>query len=187
MKPFLKVTTFTLIILSLTAGLFLIIIRQDIRKISYNPQAKISQDLSINLAEGFTPQEAIAGVPIINPTATDKLFVIIYDNNEKVAGTTADFNGKVPVLPKSVFEYTKNIAEKRMIWEPYPGVRIAAVINRYGGENPGYILAGVNSDKTDKKINDLNFKIFKLGVYGIFVSVIAGLIASFSTRILKPR
>jgi hypothetical protein len=39
-------------------------------------------------------------------------------------------------------DYVKQNGEDRVTWQPEAGVRIAAVIEGYGGAAPGYVLAG---------------------------------------------
>ena len=60
----------------------------------------------------------------------------------------ASRNGQTPTPPKGVFEYARNHGEERFSWQPVlgrqNGVRIAAVLERVNGPQPGFVLAGRN-------------------------------------------
>jgi hypothetical protein len=39
-------------------------------------------------------------------------------------------------------DYVRTHGQDRVTWQPEPGVRIAAVVVRYQGAQPGFVLAG---------------------------------------------
>jgi len=69
-------------------------------------------------------------------------FLIVYDDEGRALGSNAELEGKTPAPPSGVFDYVRQHGEERVSWQPRPGVRIAAVVRRVAGSQPGFVLAG---------------------------------------------
>lgn len=82
-------------------------------------------------------------------------FLIVYDDAGKPLGSTGVLNGSVPAPPKGVFDFVRTHGEERVSWQPIlssgHAVRIAAVIERVNGPQPGFVLAGRNMREVEAR------------------------------------
>src|SRR6202035_1968032 len=82
-------------------------------------------------------------------------FLIVYDDQGAALGSNGQLNGITPVPPKGVFDYVRSHGEERLSGQPVRGphsVRIAAVVERVNGPQPGFILAGRSMREVEARI-----------------------------------
>ncbi len=140
---------------------------QQILRLSANyPQIQIAQDSALQLENGAVPA-VIVSASTVNIADSLAPFSIIYDSNLNPLASSAILNGKVPMLPKGVFENAKARGENRITWQPQAGVRIAAVITYYekGGVS-GYVASG----RSLREVEKLEDWVFDLAAWGWFIS-----------------
>lgn len=128
--------------------------QQVLRQGANDPQIQLAGDLAARLEQGIAPAEAVpAGSVDIARSLSP--FVIAYDDQGRPLGSNAQLNGQTPAPPKGVFEYTRIHGEERISWQPVlgreHGVRIAAVIKRVNGPQPGFVLAGRNMREVEAR------------------------------------
>ena len=86
-------------------------------------------------------------------------FVIVYDDQGRPLASQCESNGSIPVPPTGVFDYVRpswrrarelaaNSGEDR-------GVRIAAVVERVSGPQPGFVLAGRSMREVEARIEQI--------------------------------
>jgi hypothetical protein len=68
-------------------------------------------------------------------------FVIVYDAHRHVLASSGRLNGRTPALPAGVLTSVASHGQDRITWQPQPGLREAAIIQPYGGPDPGFVLA----------------------------------------------
>ena len=115
---------------------------QQILRIGANdPQIQISEDYVQRLSDGVDPKLLQSGqkTDISKSLAT---YVIIYDVKGNTIYSSAELNGQIPILPKSIFNYVEKNNETRITWQPQHNVRSAIVVTKYTGANPGFVLVG---------------------------------------------
>jgi hypothetical protein len=82
-------------------------------------------------------------------------FLIVYNDAGQPVGSTAQLDGKTPVPPEGIFNFVRQHGEERVSWQPVlgnaHGVRIAAVIERVNGAQPGFVLAGRNMREVEAR------------------------------------
>src|SRR5438552_1376303 len=124
------------------ACLLIYISMQQVFRLSANdPQIQMAEDGADALAmgqdpAGILPNKRIELAKSIAP------FMIIYDNQGHIFSSSATLHGKVPDIPNGVFTDARRVGELRFTWQPEPGVRQAAVLVSYNGNNVGFVLAG---------------------------------------------
>ena len=150
-------------------------VQQSYRQTANDPQLQISQDLASLLSDGRDPAPV---VPASNIDIADSLatFVIVYDNSGKPIVSSAGLHGQIPVPPAGVFENTKDMRQNRLTWQPVFGVRIAAVLTRYEGPKPGYVLAGRSLREAERRIQMLGRQVGFLWLAALFTSLVATII-----------
>lgn len=132
--------------------------QQIYRQSANDPQIQIVEDLAVALSNGAPPQS------IARPNATDlnkslATFVIIYNSSRAAVLSSATLDGKTPQVPNGVFNslgLKSGInGQSRFSWEPKDGIRVAAVLQKYDGKTPGYVLVGRSIREIEKRKDGL--------------------------------
>lgn len=122
-------------------GLVYLAVQQELRQSANDPQIQIAEDAAAALENG-APVDSIlpAGKTAIERSLAS--FVMVFNDRGEVAGSSATLHGQTPQLPGGILDYVRSHGQDRVTWQPEPGVRIAAVVVRYPGAQPGFVLAG---------------------------------------------
>ncbi len=115
--------------------------QQILRQGANSPQIAMAEDAAAALASG-QPYEAVLPAQRVAFDSSLTPFLIVFNADGTPVATSAYLAGGVPTLPDGVFEFTRTHGQDRITWEPLPGVRIAAVVQAYAGQRPGFVLAG---------------------------------------------
>ena len=115
-------------------------------------------DLVAMLQQGALPAVA-GGSARVDMARSLSPFLIVYDDQGHPLASQAQLNGQIPAPPPGVFENVRQHREARISWQPVlgreHGVRIAAVIQRVNGPNPGFVLAGRNMREVEARIDQV--------------------------------
>lgn len=140
----------------LISGMIYMGIQQNYRQSANDPQIQIAEDISTALLSGVPPQA------IANPGATDigksiGTFIIIYNSSKSAVLSSATLDGKTPQVPNGIFDklgFHSGVKDQsRFTWEPKDGIRIAAVIQKYGDkQSTGYVLVGRSLREAERRI-----------------------------------
>src|SRR5689334_10932324 len=111
--------------------------QQNIR-LSQNEQlAQIAEDLALRLSQQpILPQNFPANKVNIEKSLAP--FIIVYDKNKNLFGTTGIIDGKNPDLPLGVLDNSLK-KENRISWEPKNGIREAIVVVHFKDKSEGYV------------------------------------------------
>lgn len=158
MKKFLTIESYILLWLPLAAAIILlsgvsyILVQQSLRQGANDPQIQIAEDAGARLTEGRLPQ-AVVPAQKVDMAKSLTPFVIVYDDRGNVLASSVTLNGTTPTLPKGVLDSAREQREDRITWQPQPGVRAAAVIERYTGKTPGFVLVGRSLREVEKRVD----------------------------------
>ncbi len=150
---------------ALVCGVFYVLLQQQIRQASNDPQIQLAEDISTALSTKEDTVQ-IARLERIDIEKSLSPFVLSYDGAGEMVLATGQLDGKDPVVPQGVFAYTKEHGEDRFTWEPKKGVRIAAVMRHFTGRVDGYILAGRSLREVEKR-EDLLLQHFLIGLIAV--------------------
>jgi hypothetical protein len=136
-----------------------VLVQQNYRMTSNDPQIQIAEDISDSIGQGTPPDS------IVPPTGTTEIskslavFVMIFDDSDKMLGSSAILDGKNPNFPTSVLDGVKKSGkEARITWQPEAGVRMAVDVVRYqtsDGKTSGYVVAGRSLRETEVRENNI--------------------------------
>lgn len=125
--------------------------QQVLRHGANDPQIQMATDLAAFLnSHGVTSgvhQRALQkDDAIVDMNQSLAPFLIVYNDAGQPLDSTGQLDGKIPTPPAGVFDYVRRHGEERVSWQPIlgsvRGVRVAAVVERVGGAQPGFVLAG---------------------------------------------
>lgn len=142
------------IITALFASIY-VTVQQNYRQSANDPQVQISESTAAILSRGedINPMLPTHKADLNSSLAT---FIIVYDDSQNPAISTAQLDGKTPELPKGVLDNALENGQNRVTWQPKEGVRIASVITKYNG---GYVLAGRSLREIESRIDLMTKKI----------------------------
>lgn len=81
------------------------------------------------------------------------VFMIITDSSQHILASSAVLDGKTPLPPKGVFDYTSAHGTDHFTWEPVGNVRMATRVTAYGQPpNNGFIITGQSLQPFEDRI-----------------------------------
>jgi hypothetical protein len=153
-------------------GLAYLTVQQSLRQGANDPQIQMAEDTAAALAQRQTA-EMLLPATTVDIARSLAPFMIVYDDAGNVLAASAILHGATPSLPAGVLDYTRTKGEDRVTWQPENGVRIAAVVVRYEGAQPGFVLAGRNM----REVEIRETQIEQLAGLAMLVSLVASLVA----------
>lgn len=129
------------LILTLFGGAASLTFQQMLRRGANQPQAQMSAFYTSEIASGVKPDEAIPR-NYIDLERSLEPFAIFYNDQGAPVAANGFLNQAIPTPPRGVFNYLRIHGTDTVTWQPRPNVRIAAVMQRISGPNPGFLLTG---------------------------------------------
>ena len=127
------------LVITALCGLAYLLSQQTLRLGANEPQVQIAQDTAARLSAGEAPA-AVVPAATLDVGRSLAPFIIVYDDQGTVLAATGQLHGQPPALPAGVLDYVRQHGEDRISWQPEPGVRFAAVVERVSGSQPGFVL-----------------------------------------------
>ncbi len=144
------------VVITLLCGLVYVLFQQNYRISANDPQVQFSSDIAESLNQG-NPAEMIIPATNVDMQKSLAVFIMVFNKEGKVVLSTGQLAGKIPEVPKGVFDFTNKNGQDRVTWQPQKGVRIAAVVMPY---KDGYVLVGRSLKEVEKRIGMLGFQVF---------------------------
>jgi hypothetical protein len=114
----------------------------------------MAEDAATALGESQQYETLLPAYPVEISTSLAP-FMVIYDQAGQPLASNGYLNGSFPQLPPGVFDYANQNCEDRVTWQPEPGVRMAAVVVRYDGDKPGFVLAARSLREVEKRVGQI--------------------------------
>jgi len=105
-----------------------------------DPQIQLTEDGAAALEKG-RPISQVVPIDTIDVARSLAPFVIVLDDAGKPLASSGLLDGQVPIPPPGVLAFVRNNGEEQVTWAPRPGLRLASVVRRVGGQRPGFIIA----------------------------------------------
>ena len=156
--------------------------QQLLRQGANDPQIEMVTNLAVHLnkygvsdglRQGALTTYGSATVDMANSLSP---FLIVYDDEGRALGSTAELDGQTPTPPAGVFDYVRSHGQERVSWQPRNNVRIAAVVERVSGAQPGFVLAGRSLREVEAREGQV-FKMAGVAWFGMLGLILLGTIA----------
>jgi hypothetical protein len=134
--------------------------QQVLRQGLNDPQIAMATDMAAFLnrygvAEGLHQGALLKSGGLVDMARSLSPFLIVYNDQGQPLGSNAQLDGQTPTPPPGVFDFVRRHGEERVSWQPIlgstKGVRIAAVVERVNGPQPGFVLAGRNMREVETR------------------------------------
>jgi len=150
--------------------------QQVLRTGADDPQIEMATNLASRINSSGVTGGLLQGALATNGGPVDmerslSPFLIVYNDQGQALGSTASLHGQTPALPAGIFNYVRTHGEERVTWQPERGVRIASVIERVNGSQPGFVLAGRSLREVQARIDHVQnlAGLTWLGMLGLIV------------------
>jgi hypothetical protein len=160
------------IVIIALSGMLYLIPQQILRQGANDPQIQQAEDAAAALAKGANPKTVVpqATIDIAQSMAP---FRMVLDESGRPLTWSGELHGLPPTLPDGVIDYVKHHGEDRITWQPEAGVRLAAVIVKVEGVNPGFVLAARSLREVEVREN----QVLNLSVLGMAATLVTSLVA----------
>lgn len=135
-------------------GLIYLVEQQALRLGANEPQIALARDAAQALAGGAAPAAVLPDAQV-DIAASLSPFVTVFDAAGRALATSGRLADQPPALPAGVLGYVRQHGEDRVTWQPEPGVRVAAVVLRSSGPQPGFVLAGRSLREVEARVDQL--------------------------------
>jgi len=127
-----------------------------------DPQIQMAGDLATTL-DRLGVNDGLRQGALLNPGGGGTVdmarslspFLMVFNDAGQLLGSNGQLDGQAPAPPGGIFDYVRQHGEERVTWQPRRGVRIAAVVVRVQGPQPGFVLAGRNMREVEARIGDV--------------------------------
>jgi hypothetical protein len=131
-----------------------VVAQQMLRQGANDPQIGMAEAAAAALAAGQT-YDSVLPAEIVAFDASLKPFLIVFDETGIPVASSAYLKGGVPAPPPGVFDYTRTHGQDRITWQPRRGVRLAAVVQHFAGQNSGFVLAARSLREVERHANQI--------------------------------
>jgi len=159
------------VIVTILCALVYLVEQQALRMSANDPQIQLAEDGADALARGATAQSLLPAntIDIAKSLAP---FIVVYNDAGEVSASSGLLHGKIPTLPVGILDYVRKNSEDRVTWQPEGGVRIATVVVRADGTNPGFVLIGRSLRETEKRVDQLTLLVGVAWVAALFAALV---------------
>lgn len=160
-------------------------VQQNYRMNANDPQIEMAQNTAAWLSQGVSPQALVVGTPVDISTSLST-FTILFDANGNPLASSAQLNGKTPLVPQGILTAALKSGENRVTWQPQPEVRIAAVVDSYkSADSSGYVLVGRSLREVEARIDNLTPMLTLTWVCALVASLVTIILAEY--LLLHPK
>ncbi|HLC99627.1 MAG TPA: hypothetical protein VJC11_01540 [Patescibacteria group bacterium] len=163
--------------ITLLCGLVYVTVQQNYRQSANDPQIQIVEDVIAAIAGGQKPEEMLGTNTKTDITKSLAVYVIIYDTEGKPIASTAQLDGKDPVVSKGVLDIAKANGENRITWQPKENVRSAIVVKPFTAATSGFVLVG----RSLREIEQREGQMTNMIAIALAISLVATLLATVVT------
>jgi hypothetical protein len=141
---------------TLVLGAAYSMVQQEARLAANDTPISVTESARRLLESGSAPVDVVAKQKT-NLRTDNWVFTIVTDSSRHVLASSANLDGKTPLPPQGVFDYTKDHGTDKITWQPDSGVRLAIYVSTYKSDNDsGYIISGQSLKLTEQRINRLS-------------------------------
>ena len=172
---------------TLLCGLGYATVQQNYRQSANDPQIQIVEDVIAAIAGGQKPEEMLGTNTKTDIAKSLTVFVVIYDTAGKPIASTAQLDGKDPIVSKGVLDVAKTKGENRISWQTKENVRSAIVVKPYEGTSSGFVLVGRSLREIEQRENQLTMMVIIAWAISLVTTLLVVIVSSWAVTRLDAR
>lgn len=165
-------------IITIITGLIYASTQQNYRSNANDPQIQIAHELRDRLQK----KQPLVFDDTIELEKSLSVFKETYDENGSPVQSTGFLNGKMPELPRGVFESAKKNGEDWITWQPQRNVRMALGVIRVNAMPVAYVAVGRSLREVEERVSRLTQMVFIAWILSVSVVLINWLITYYNHR-----
>jgi len=115
---------------------------------------RIAEEAALQLEGGVGPA-TIIGTRAVDASQSMAPFLMIFSESGSIIASSVVLDNQSFLPPAGVLEAARASGESRITWAPRADLRLAIVVQTFGGERPGFVLAGQSLRETEATIATL--------------------------------
>src|SRR5579875_2687818 len=140
-----------IIIITIIMGLIYGSVQQTYRSNANDPQTQIVHDLK----NRFQNDKTVLFDDSVDLEKSLAVFKESFDANGNPLQSSGFLNGKLPQLPKGVFDFVKTHSEEWVTWQPQTNVRMAMGVIRVNAAPVAYLAVGRSLKEVEERVSKL--------------------------------
>lgn len=157
-------------------------VQQSYRSNANDPQLQIAGDMMHRMNEGKSIDHFMQN-DTVDVSASLSVFKVLYDSSKTPVRSTGLLDGKLPQLPKGVFDFAKRNGENVFTWQPRSAVRVAMVLMPCRGACTGFISVGRSLSEVEKRESSLATIVFTVWIIVLAVILFHFMAISFFKKL----
>jgi hypothetical protein len=129
-------------------------VQQDHRSGANDPQLQMARDISNDLKNQAAIDKWFSSDKI-EISQSLSVFGALYNDRGEPLMSTGVLNGKMPLLPRGVFDFAKNNGEDVFTWQPRKGTRMAIVLKSLPSSPYSFVAVGRSLYEVEKREQNL--------------------------------
>lgn len=150
-----------------------------LRQQANDPQVEVTDQVANIIRQGAPLDVIVSGAEQVDLANSSALFVMIYDKDKNLVGSSAVLDGQPLALPADALDKAKNFNDYRFDWQVSEYVKVAAIVKAV--DETGYVVAAKSLAEYDRRADDLSQPLW----IGWVISVLLALLLSSLLRPLR--
>ena len=167
-------------IVTIFSAIIYVTVQQSYRSNANDPQLQIAGDIMSRLEGGKSIDQYMKD-DTVDLAKSLSVFKVFYDSNSVPVRSTGLLDGKLPQLPKGVFDFARRNVENVFTWQPRSEVRVAMVLKSMRGQ--GYVGVGRSLIEVEKREANLTTMVVTAWIVSLAVILFHFLATSFFKRL----
>jgi hypothetical protein len=167
------------VVIGALSGMLYLIPQQLLRQGANDPQIQQAEDAAAALAKGADPKTVVPQA-VIDIAQSMAPFRMVLDESGRPLTWSGELHGVPPKLPAGVIDYVKHNGEDRITWQPEVGIRLATVIVKVEGANPGFVL----SARSLREVEVREDQVLTLAALGMVATLVASLVVIILLKLI---
>jgi hypothetical protein len=156
-------------------------VQQAHRSGANDPQLQIARDITNDLKNQNATDKWFSGDKI-ELSQSLSVFDVLYNDKGEPLMSTGLLNGKMPLLPKGVFDFAKSNGENVFTWQPQRGVRVAIVLKSLRSPSYSFVAVGRSLSEVEQREENLRWMVIISWLLCMGVIVLHWIIAFIKVR-----
>jgi hypothetical protein len=151
------------------------------RQQANDPQIEVTEQVAGIVRQGIPLNAIISNAEQIDLASSKALFVMIFDKERTLVGSSAQLNGAAPSVPSEVFDQANEKGEYRFDFEPTENLKFAGVMKKI--DDSAYVLAGRSLSEMEVRVATLKQPLWIGWVIAVLISLLLTALLRPSTNI----
>jgi hypothetical protein len=169
-------------IVTIFTAIIYVTVQQSYRSNANDPQLQIAGDILNRLDEGKSIDHFMQG-DTVDIAKSLSVFKVLYDSNKIPVHSTGLLDGKLPQLPKGVFDFAMRNMENVFTWQPKNGVRVAMVLKATKAPYKAFVGVGRSLIEVERRESNLTTMVITAWIIALAVILFHFLAISFFKKL----